>query len=308
MTKLHRNQISLFTLIIILFSASIVSCTATKQQPNPFQQSLDFEKDSDGKILSFNELNCGERVSKAIHCYRIKYSSDDLKVVGFIVLPPKQLKKHKVLIYNRGGNREFGKITQKNLKYLSYLASKGYVVLASQYRGNDGGGGKEEFGGEDINDVLNLIQIAKSLSFVDPSKIVMLGYSRGGMMSYLAIKNGADIKAAAVVGGVTDLIENGKDRPEMASLFRELIGSDRDKWRERSAVYWADQINVPVLILHGAEDWRVDVSQAKMLASKLDQAGKVHKLIIYPDGDHGLNTHRPQRNEEIFSWFSSYTK
>jgi len=56
------------------------------------------------------------------------------------------------MIYNRGGNREFGKITKKTLTYLSYLSSNNYVVLASQYRGNDGEWRQEEFGGKDIPD------------------------------------------------------------------------------------------------------------------------------------------------------------
>ena len=54
------------------------------------------------------------------------------------------------------------------------------MVLASQYRGNDGGQGKEEFGGSDINDVLNLIPLAESISFMNADRIVMLGFSRGG--------------------------------------------------------------------------------------------------------------------------------
>ena len=53
-----------------------------------------------------------------------------------------------------------------------------------------------------------------SLPFVEPEKIVMLGYSRGGMMTYLAIKHGAKIKAAAVVSGVSDLEQAYNEREQ----------------------------------------------------------------------------------------------
>ena len=72
------------------------------------------------------------------------------------------------------------RLQKKSLKYLSYLSRNGYVVLASQYRGNDGGQGQEEFGGADVNDVLNLMPLARSLSFADAKNTVILGFSRGG--------------------------------------------------------------------------------------------------------------------------------
>jgi dipeptidyl aminopeptidase/acylaminoacyl peptidase len=83
--------------------------------------------------------------------------------VGFLLAPKLREGKLPVLIFNRGGNRDFGAISERDLLYLAYLASTSYVVLASQYHGNDGGEGKELFGGSDVNDVLNLIPLAGSL-------------------------------------------------------------------------------------------------------------------------------------------------
>jgi len=186
-----------------------------------------------------------------------------------------------------------------------------YVVIASQYRGTDGGEGQEEFGGMDINDVLNLIPLAKSLSFTDSSKIVMLGYSGGGMMSYIAIKNKIGIKAGAIVGGVTDLIQLYNERgPDMKNVLIELIGgtptTKENEYKNRSAVYWPEKLNLPILILHGENDWKVNVTQVQKLAVQLNQLGYTHKLIVYPNGDHGLSTHSILRDREILNWFSKY--
>jgi dienelactone hydrolase len=272
-------------------------------------QSLVSLQDFNGLIVACEPQDLEATYSGQVEAYRIKYLSDGLEVVGFVVKPKENDVTYPILIYNRGGNREFGKI--EDLTYLSYLSANGYVVVASQYRGNDGGQGSEEFGGSDVNDVLNLIPLAESLPFATPEKIMMLGYSRGGMMTYIAITMTDKIKAAAVVGGVTDLIQMYNEREEeMKQVCIELIGGTPEEkeaeYQKRSAYFWPEKIDTPVLILHGGDDWRVDVSQAEKLAEKLEGLGKTFKLKVYPGGDHSLDNNRPDRNSRIFEWFEKY--
>lgn len=291
---------------ITLFACSFSSVTIAAEK---LVQDLEQLSTSDGKIVEQTKLDSRDGCPRSNKCYRIKYISDELEVVGFVVTPKTVSRKLPVMIFNRGGNREFGKLTKKSLKYLSFLSSNGYVVLASQYRGSDGGQGQEEYGGADVNDVLNLMPLARSFSFADASKTVMLGFSRGGMMTLLAIKHGIDIKAAAIVSGVTDIEQTYNDRGEMMRwVIGILVGMNKEDWRKRSALYWPEEINVPLLILHGKKDSQVDVSQAKNLAEKLKEHGKVHKLVVIKRGDHGLNTHRRERNWEIIKWFEKYLR
>ena len=303
---------SVLPVIFILMALS--GCQAkylvlTKNHPLFIQQDLSVLKNTNGKILEQKYIEVDSKFRNKVDCYKIRYVSDGLEVVGFIVKPKEVISKSPVIIFNRGGNREYFKITEKTLKYLSYLASKNYVILASQYRGNDGGQGHEEFGGKDVNDILNLIPLSQSLSFIDSNNIAMLGFSRGGMMTYLAIKEGAKIKAAAIVSGVTDLIQHYNERAEpYKKVIEELVGYDEKEYMKRSAYYWPEKINVPVLILHGEDDWRVKVNQAEKLSEKLTEAGKVHELVVYPKGDHGLKTHRSEKNRRIFEWFDMYLK
>ncbi|MDR6550334.1 hypothetical protein [Paenibacillus qinlingensis] len=84
--------------------------------------------------------------------FRIHYLSDGLKVVGFIVKPKEIPGKAPLIIYNRGGAEDRSLIEIRQLStFFSFLAKKGYVVLASQYRGNDGGEGQDRWGGDDIH-------------------------------------------------------------------------------------------------------------------------------------------------------------
>lgn len=252
------------------------------------------------------------KYSDEIEVHRIKYLSDGLEIGGYIIKPKKIDEKLPVIIYNRGGNRNFSLVDQ-SLKHLEYLASNGYIVAASQYRGNIYSGGRDEFGGEDINDILNLIDIVKRLPYVDKENIFMLGISRGGMMNYIASRKTDEINAMAVVCGNTDITQLYEERADkMKRILEDLIGgSPKEKpkeYEERSAYYWANEIDTPVIIFHGEKDWRVDVSQAKKLSQKLMEYNKEYKLVIYPDVGHSMAHHWDEVDKQMFEWFEKYKK
>src|SRR2546423_2707851 len=94
-----------------------------------------------------------ERMRNApdLELLKIKYLSDGLKVSGFIYKPKDVVgRKFPVVIWNRGGVGEDTIISVENfldLYEMHRYAAEGFVVLASQYRGYDGGEGKDEVGG-----------------------------------------------------------------------------------------------------------------------------------------------------------------
>jgi dipeptidyl aminopeptidase/acylaminoacyl peptidase len=244
-------------------------------------------------------------------CTRVKYMSDGLKVIGIIWKPKDTAgKKLPLVIYNRGGNREFSKLNFISNYFLYPFLQNGFVVIGTQYRGNDGGEGKEEFGGADINDVMNLVPLAKSLGYVDMNNVFMLGDSRGGMETYIALKNKIPVNAAAVRGAVSDLTP--QRRQAMEKNFKEMI-PDYEKrgmelLKDRSAVYWADKINTPLLILQGGADWRTDPASTLSLAQKLQELGKTYELIVYAGDEHGLSLNRADADKRIVEWFKKYMK
>ncbi|MCP3026433.1 S9 family peptidase [Halobacillus sp. A5] len=262
-------------------------------------------------IVSKEKIELPDTVySKSTEAYKITYLSDELEIAGFMVSPKNIEDDLPLLIYNRGGNQEYGKIDREMLsKYLSLWANKGYIVLASQYRGNDGGEGQEEFGGSDVKDVSNLLKAADELPNVDTDNAVMLGRSRGGMMTYLAIKEGVNIKAAAVEGGITDLFSQYERNTAMRQVLNDLIGNpnqNEDTYKSRSAVYWPDEIDVPLLMLHGGEDWKVPVEQARELRDKLSEQDAEFEYIEYEEGDHGLTNHMNEYIEKVNQWFQEH--
>ncbi len=251
----------------------------------------------------------------SIDLYRISYLSDGLKVRGLMV-KPKKAGNYPCIIINRGGNRDFGslKIAQ-GIFWLGQIAKEGYIVIASQYRGNEGGEGKEEFGGKDVNDVLNLVDVLEEVEGADTSKIGMYGWSRGGMMTYIALTQSNRIKAAVVGGAVSDNFRMVADRPEMESgVLAELVPDyDKNKeeeLRKRSAVHWADKFpkDVPILMLHGNADWRVKPEHSLSMALEFEKHRVPYRLIIFEGGDHGIREHKKEVNEQVLAWFDRYLK
>ncbi len=251
----------------------------------------------------------------SIEIYSITYLSDGLKINGLLVKPKKK-GKYPCIIYNRGGNRNFGSLTiAHGAITLGQIAKEGYVVIASQYRGNAGSEGHEEFGGNDVNDITLLPEVLKEVNNADTTKIGMYGWSRGGMMTYIALTKTDNIKAAVVGGAISDNFSSIKDRPEMETgVLSELIPNYADnkaiELEKRSAIKWVDKFpkNVPILMLHGTSDWRVKPEQSLNLAIEFEKYRIPYRLIMFEGGDHGISEHKFEVNQQVLNWFDKYLK
>lgn len=247
-----------------------------------------------------------------IECQRLRYLSDGLEVVAYLWKPKAAAQaKLPLIIFNRGGNREFSKLLPTHS--FRRLTLEGFVVLASQYRGNDGGEGREEFGGVEVNDIRNLLPLAESLGSVDMKNVFLLGWSRGGMMTALALKHGMKVNAAAIGGALTDLLAERERRPALAArVWSELIPGyaerSDDVLRERSAVFWPEQIRTPLLLLHGGADWRADPADTLAFAQGLQRVGATYQLIIYAGDDHGIRRNREDSDRRIVEWFRAHMR
>ncbi|MEQ5790911.1 prolyl oligopeptidase family serine peptidase [Muricauda sp. NFXS6] len=278
-----------------------------------------------GKIISKEPLVLSDsikiRLAKgvphldSIQFSEITYLSDGLKVTGYIAEPKKE-GVYPCIISNRGGNRDFGKWTPLSIGFfMGKMAGWGYVVIASQYRGNDGGEGLEQFGGDDVNDVLNLVPVLNQLPKADTTRVGIEGGSRGGMMTYLAIKKSCEFKAAVVVAGLADAHLNIKNRPEMEEhVFSELVPNyltdKENQLNQRSAVLWADEMckTTPLLIMHGSADWRVSSEESLNLVSKLYKYKHPTRFILFEGADHGIREFRDDVFYEMKRHFDLYLK
>ena len=244
----------------------------------------------------------------------ITYRSDGLDVPGVLLQPKNRLgRKWPGIVYNRGGTGDYGRLDTVQVVELYLLARAGFVVVASDYRFHGATARRDEWGGGDLTDVLNVTKTLASIDFVDRDRLFMMGLSRGGFMTYLALKHGVAVRAAAVIAAPSDLEAVGKYRPEFvhgdesyagwASVWPDYATQAAEHFRSRSAVHWAEAITVPVLILHSARDRLLPVSHALRMAEALQTAGRTFELHIYSNDGHSLPVNRLDRNRQIVEWF-----
>lgn len=243
-----------------------------------------------------------------LNFYFITYESDSLKVNGILV-EPKKNDTYPVVIFNRGGNRDFSSLTVATMIMLtSKLAAQGYIIIGSNYRK------KDEFGGAEINDVLNLTQTIKELEKADTNNIGMFGWSRGGMMTYLALQKTDKIKTAIIGNGVSNLFEEINFRPEMETrVFAECIpnywANKKNELEKRSVIFWANELNQKssLLILCGTKDDRVNPKQSDDIGKKLKEIGYDFELQKF-ETDHYFSEKRTELNELVIKWFNEKLK
>lgn len=224
---------------------------------------------------------------------KITYLSDGFRVKGYIARP-KAEGRYPVIIWNRGGYGLHGSL--EDLTAYLILASTavwGYVMLATQYRGNHGGEGVEDWGGEDVRDAYNLIGLAETLPYCDANRIAVEGASRGGMTTYRLLTMYDRFKCAIVHAGVADVDKLLEVREDFCKLFDKLFGdlpvSQRfEEIRKRSATQIASQFpkTTPILLLHGTADKKVPIEQSIALDAVLTKLGHPHDFVTIQDGGH----------------------
>ncbi len=236
---------------------------------------------------------------------KITYISDGLKVKGYVAYPRDVNNKYPCVIWNRGGLGDRGAIDPFTAKgVFGQIASWGYVVFASQYRGNDGGEGKDEF------------------DFADIKKWAIEGWSRGGMMTYLALTKdhnpaypASGFNCAIVTGGIANLRCNSDESPFMRRLYEVTMGSNNEdefnkKCESRSIVNFPEKLskNTPILILHGTDDSRVLPHDSLDLSYKLLKYKIPFRLVMLEGGDHFMRKHRKEVDEMRRKWYEKYFK
>lgn len=235
-------------------------------------------------------------------------STDGLELHGQLFAPagPKSSEKRPALIFLHGGPVRQMLLGWHYMFYYSnsyamnqYLASRGYVVLALNYRSGIGYGrafreapGRAGRGASEYQDVVAAGRFLQSRPDVDPKRIGLWGGSYGGYLTALGLGRNSDLFAAGVdFHGVHDWPTDNWDGKNLPAELTKLA-------HDSSPVTAVNTWNSPVLFIHGDDDRNVYFTQTVDLTARLRERGVEIEELIFPDEIHDFLLNR--------SWVAGY--
>lgn len=279
--------------IILLFLFALSGCSETIEIAE--DNIYNFINYQNEEVYDIEQIDLSNSLSKSCISYKFTYISDGYQVKAYISIPLSLVENQspgKCILYNRGGNSNIGLLGDEDTAKLCDVTNR--IIVASQYRGADGGSGRDEFGGEDLNDIIKLIDLCEThFDFIDMEDFCVAGVSRGGMMTYMTARQNDRVKRIIAISAVSDLFQSYEAREDMQKLLYNYIGTtpeqNPEEYEKRSAIYWTEEITVPVLIIHSKYDEKVSFSQAEDLYKKLKQNNKHMYFSVRDDNIHGLS-------------------
>ena len=217
-----------------------------------------------------------------------KSRKDGLEIPVFVFEPLKLRgpKGHPAIVWVHPDIR--GHVYEYYIPYVREAVSRGYVVVAPEYRGSVGYGqpfyDAIDYGGAEVDDVLTAVDYIKStMPHVDPARIGIIGWSHGGMITLLSITHEpTTFKAAAALVPVTNLFQRlaWTERParyhqqiDPANRIRRPAGRQRAGERQRTRndppIYQIDKLQIPLLVHITRNDQDVNFEEAQQLVDAL---------------------------------------
>ena len=239
---------------------------------------------------------------------KVRYRSDGLAVIAYFYHPRKTEGKLPVIVFNRGSYVRKD-IAAELIPIFHRFANAGFAIVAPLYRGSDGGEGRDEMGGADLNDLMNILPVLGQLDSLDRENMFLYGESRGGMMVFQAIRDGFPARAAATLGAFTDLDElmsSGPNRKTATMIWPDFEERRKDIIARRSAIQWPERLGIPLLLMHGSSDGDVSPTQTLRLATELAKRQKEFGVMIFPGGNHILRQYRLEHDRAVVEFFRRY--
>ena len=210
-------------------------------------------------------------------------------------------KKYPILIEVYGGPHV--QTVTRNWERLSdvFYTHQGYIVFRLDNRGSYNRGKKFEdviyhrTGGPEVRDQLVGVDWLKAQPFVDPDRIAIQGWSYGGYMTLMTLLQAPEGTFAAAVSGapVTDW--------SLYDTFytERYMGTPQDNpdGYEASSVFpYVDNLNSPLMLIHGMADDNVTFDNTTRLMAELQKKGKRFELMTYPGQRHGIRGEALQKH------------
>jgi dipeptidyl aminopeptidase/acylaminoacyl peptidase len=176
-----------------------------------------------------------------------------------------------------------GRLYEHYIPYVREAITRGYVVIAPEYRGSIGYGRELyeaiDYGGAEIDDVVSAADVLTAkYPQVDAGRISVIGWSHGGMIALLAAARHPSVfNAVAALVPVTNLfhrlawkgVERQRQLIDPNNRFGGTPAEKRDVYRDRSPLFQVDKLTIPVLVHVADNDEDVTIEESMQLVDAL---------------------------------------
>jgi dipeptidyl aminopeptidase/acylaminoacyl peptidase len=246
-------------------------------------------------------------------------SRDGTEVHGFLVTPPKGVAKAgaklPTMLFNHGGPQS-QLAASFSIDWQIY-AAHGYAVAAANFRGGTGRGGAysnaiyAKWGTVDVQDALGAIDDAVARGVADPDRLVVGGWSYGGILTNYVIASDKRFKAAVSGASISNVLA-GYGTDQYALDYETELGrpwEHPEVWMKISYPFYQNaRIVTPTLFMAGDKDFNVPLQNSEQMYQALKSRGVDTGLIIYPGQFHGLT--RPSflkdRMQRWLAWYDGH--
>jgi dipeptidyl aminopeptidase/acylaminoacyl peptidase len=295
--------------------------TDTETPPEVMVMSL-----KDQKIRKLSSLNESFASMKHGKTEIISWKSKDGKytIEGLVTWPVnyKKGRKYPLILNIHGGPAGVfnqGYTGAGTIYPIQYFADQGYIVLRPNPRGSGGYGAdfrfanKNDWGFGDYDDIMAGVDKLIAENDAHPDSLCVTGWSYGGYMTSMIVTKTDRFKAAMVGAGVTDLFSmtHTSDIPGfLPDYFDGELWDRTDVYLKHSAMASVSKVKTPTLVIHGANDLRVPISQGQEFYGALKRLGVPAEMVIYPRTQHGPQEPKfiQDIGERIIKWFDLYLK
>ncbi|HUL45939.1 MAG TPA: S9 family peptidase [Steroidobacteraceae bacterium] len=199
---------------------------------------------------------------------------------------------------------------------LQVIASRGYAVLQLNFRGSTGYGeqwrdaGHQAWGTIMHEDITAGAHWLIEQGIADPARLGIVGWSYGGYAALTGVEKEPELYRCAVsIAGVSDMSQMALDDERFyggKDSAGDAMGTDPATLRAESPLQHVDRIRVPVLLVHGEDDYTVLAEQSKAMDRALAKQGLPHELVLIKHGEHSLV--RPEMRLILYQKVSEFLR
>jgi len=229
-------------------------------------------------------------------------STDGLPIEAYLTMPPVAGKRPLVVLPHGGPVGVADRMLFD--PEVQFLASLGYAVLQVNFRGSDGFGkafreaGYKKHGTLIEDDIETALTEVLARFPLDPQRMCVMGASYGGYSAMVStVRWPQRFRCAVSMSGVSDRVlfftaSDGGNSAKGRKELERVIGdpnTELDEMLETSPLYRYREMQVPVMLVHGGEDMRVDYEHSRRLVRMLNLAGHKPVMLSFDKEGHGLS-------------------